>query len=232
MSPERRPFIAVAAAVGVALAVAAVVVVFGIRNVPSFPSLTDHPDRSITGVIAFIDRSNPDSRCINIVDAAGGPVRHVPCDVTTSGSLTWTPDGRLQVRRFAAGSSQFASIDPATATVTTTGTTLPNRLPGLVSPSTSQTRTFERLDGSTVRVRGHDGRPELRIVKGSSTRTILKAKGPDDYGFDTASWSPDGRWILVRDSEDRLIIVAADGPPQPRVLATHASNPVWYQPGF
>ena len=238
MRPERRALFAVLGALAVAGAVILVIAVFGLRDIPKFPALADHPDPAITGVVAYVERSEDNgTRCIKLVDAAGGPVRPVPCDkVSSTGGLAFTPDGRLQVRRFdsSSPSNHTVLVDPATGEITPQ-TTLPLRIGGALTFGGSSAPvvrgTFERPDGSTVRVRHTDGHPEIRIAGGSNPRTVLKVKAPRDYDFSNVSWSPDGRWILVVDSEQRLIVVAADGPPRPRILARNVVDPVWYQPG-
>lgn len=62
-------------------------------------------------------------------------------------------------------------------------------------------------------------------------RTLLAAEGLRDYAFLHARWSPDGEWVLVLDSVDRLLLLRAAGDPVPRVVATGVDQPAWYVPG-
>jgi DNA-binding beta-propeller fold protein YncE len=89
-----------------------------------------------------------------------------------------------------------------------------------------------RDDGAEAVVRhgDDDGSWEVQVVQDGTTRTVLSASGPDDYSMWGAQWSPDGRTIVVFDSARRAIAVAADGEPNPRVIATNADRLAWYQP--
>ena len=55
---------------------------------------------------------------------------------------------------------------------------------------------------------------------------------PPTYTFWEARWSPDGEWILVRDSnQDLLVARAIEGAPL-RLLADRVSGPfAWHIPG-
>lgn len=50
---------------------------------------------------------------------------------------------------------------------------------------------------------------------------MLEVDGPADYSFKTPDPSPDGRWLLVGDSDGRLLVVDANGsgPRNARVIA-------------
>ena len=83
--PRRRHRVRVAVAVVVsAVALFWVVVGLGMviyhwqesRPIPSFASLADHPDRSLSGTVAYYDSQ---SGCIRIVAAAGQPSQQVWC---------------------------------------------------------------------------------------------------------------------------------------------------------
>ena len=99
------------------VAVVAVVVVAGVvatvreatRKVPSFPSLTEHPDPSLHGTVAYYAKDG----CVHIVAASGAADKLVPClprgqDVKQAEKLgkligpqlVWLPDGRLEVTMF------------------------------------------------------------------------------------------------------------------------------------
>jgi hypothetical protein len=83
-------------------------------------------------------------------------------------------------------------------------------------------------DGQRLETDGFDGRARvvLRGADGERT-TLLEVRGPRDYGFWEAQWSPDGKWVLVVDSVERLLVVPADGGGDARILAEDASAPHW-----
>ena len=46
---------------------------------------------------------------------------------------------------------------------------------------------------------------------GSPKRSIVSFDGPRGYMFGSPQWSPDGEWILVSDTEGRLLILDEEG---------------------
>ena len=116
--PRRRHWIRIAVGVVVSL-FALFWVVVGLsmviyhsqesRPIPSFPSLADHPDPSLSGTVAYYDSQ---SGCIHIVAAAGQPSKQVWCLPKEGPStwlkvgkpagpqLVWRKDGRLEVTMF------------------------------------------------------------------------------------------------------------------------------------
>ena len=62
---------------------------------------------------------------------------------------------------------------------------------------------------------------------------IARVTGPPGYGFSDPRWSPDGEWILVRDSNERLLVVQARVGTPLRVLADRAwAGYAWHVPGL
>jgi hypothetical protein len=89
-----------------------------------------------------------------------------------------------------------------------------------------------RADGSRLEVTASDGRVVLRVRDPQGeARELLRADGPRDYGYPQVQWSPDGRWVLVLDSRERLIVVSEDAGVAPRALAEDAASPAWFIPG-
>ncbi len=94
-------------------------------------------------------------------------------------------------------------------------------------------------DGSEVEVPYGDDEQRARIVARSpvdgTERTLVSVRAPADYSFETVTVSPDRRFLLVVDSEGRLLVGRADGSSGLRLLATGAQSygrPVWQQPLF
>jgi Tol biopolymer transport system component len=235
MTDSRKVLTSVIASVVVIGVVVGLVLVFAIIPLPTFASLVDEPDTSIPGTVAFSQWDNGDL-CIWTVDAAGGEEPHeVLCDgnIGFADFLPgWTAEGMLLVQDFRGESQAFRVIDPET------GTTL-NRV------TMDQTDTprdpvgrdlYTAPDGSEVYTENDPGSP--RVVVQSPTgvdRTILEVEGPKDYSFNQATWSPDGEWLLVQDSEGRLLILAAQGDPNPRILVDDSdgwSPASWFIPGY
>lgn len=88
-------------------------------------------------------------------------------------------------------------------------------------------------DGSEVEV-PYEDEQRARIVARSPVdgrrRTLVSVRAPADYSFETVVVSPDGRFLLVTDSEGRLLVGPADGSSDLRLLARGAEpygRPVW-----
>ena len=106
----RRALWVLVVAVAVVVVVGAVVIVReSTRKVPSFPSLTEHPDPSLHGTVAYYAEDG----CVHIVSASGAADKSALClprgqDVKQAErlgkligpQLVWLPDGRLEVTMF------------------------------------------------------------------------------------------------------------------------------------
>jgi hypothetical protein len=235
MTDSRKVFISVVASVVVIGLVVGLVLAFAIIPLPDFPLLADDPDPAIPGTVAFARWEN-DGLCISTVPAGGGDEREIICEQNIGfGEFTagWTPDGLLIVEEFRPNGEWFRLVDPDTAeTVERVGfqQTSLGREPIPI-------RKFEEnADGLTLLVEGPRGEPRLEVYgNGSVERTILSVDGPADYWFNSASWSPDGEWILLQDSEGRVLIVSPDGDPNARILTDDVDSWMaasWYIPGY
>jgi Tol biopolymer transport system component len=245
---ERRTTAALLAAVAVVVAVTAAVVGFGIRRLPSFPAVSDAPALDVPGTIAYLASDDDGDACVTVVAAAGGAPRSVLCadDATAVewiSEVAWSPDGRLLVH----GNGEFGD-EVVLVVDMSTGAVLERILlarpeDGLVAPFGAVGEVRTRPDGAEVLVAGayDEGEAKLAVRDGAgATRTILTVDGPRDYGFTDAVWSPGGEWILVQDSDGRLLVVAADGKPDPRLLLDRGEHGprypepggvAWYVPG-
>ncbi|MEX2393526.1 MAG: hypothetical protein WD826_03495 [Actinomycetota bacterium] len=251
--------ISIALATVVSLVVVVVIVVFGRSSPTAFPSLAEEPDASVPGSVAFI-REDADDRCVFVVAARGGTPNQVYCpDGGSIEHLLWTEDGELAVVGYSRTGSAVTVVDAGDGRVLdhhrAEDVEVNGQIPGrgplssgygrAVPPQTSGPGTGDvyaiddyrtvRADRATLEWDyGFEGEreAELRSVdKKRSPSVIFRARGPRDYGIAGAQWSPDGKWILAVDTEERLIVVGADGAPAPRILATEASAAAWYIPG-
>jgi hypothetical protein len=207
------------------------VLAFAVIPVPEYPSLTESPDDAIAGTVAFVRWEN--GSCLYTVPAAGGPDHEVMC--TNGGDLEprWTPDGMLVVTQYDGGPGWWLIVDPATG-----------REIERIRMGDEAAREFDRgyeagdidIDGATVFSRGDGGNPTIVIQSDDGTeREVVSLEGPRDYRIDSMIWSPDGRWILFTDSEERLLVVSVTGESRPRILAEDVSIwpwSSWYIPGY
>jgi hypothetical protein len=232
MNSSRRLVVAVAGLV--VLAGVAVVAVFalGVRHVPDYPTLAEQPDPPLTGTIAWSGWTDDQGPCTWLAELGSEP-RQLWCGEEPDapfGYAAWQgfdESGNLIVASYRVGpdteESTLFTVDPDTLEV------IAERP---IDASERPPDLTVRDDGAEAVVRhgDDDGSWEVQVVQDGTTRTVLSASGPDDYSMWGAQWSPDGRTIVVFDSARRAIAVAADGEPNPRVIATNADRLAWYQP--
>jgi hypothetical protein len=224
-----RAVVAVSASVLVVVAVLVIVLVFGVIPLPDYPSLAEQPDASIPGTVAFITDGQP--ACLGVVPASGGVATEVRCGAVELGTLGWTSDGKIITIDFTTSTARYLIIDPTSGEIIDT-------VPAGVDEPTPLVREPEstRADGAVLITDNTRGATAVKLRSPNQDPvTILSADGPQDYSFDVATWSPDGQWVLVVDSEGRILIVGASGSPGARLLVEGASrwmNAAWYMPGF
>lgn len=232
-TPRHRPAIAIAGAAVVVVVTILMILVFGLVPVPSFPSLAEEPDPSVPGTVAFV-RSDQEQQCLSIVPAGGGEITDLQCTTEWYGleALAWTPDGALAAAAYAGGAPEVAVFD------TTTGEEVDRVAVGDPDPVAAwQRERQERDDGSRLLLSGGvGGEATLRVRDpDGSRRDLIHVEGPRDYRFTAAQWSPDGAWVLVADTRGRLLVVAAEGDPNPRTLVAGRGDVpqgfAWYVPG-
>lgn len=224
-----RAVLAVSASVVVILAVLVAVLVFGVIPLPNYPSLADNSDTSIPGAVAFITDDNPP--CLGVVQASGGPTTELRCGVVEVGTLGWTSEGLIVTIDFSSAAPRYLLIDPVSGEVVDTVPTDFEEPKPLAWESQST-----RADGAVLITDNNRGTATVKVrVPNQEPTSILSTEGPQDYSFDVATWSPDGQWVLVVDSEGRILIVGESGTPTARLLLEGASrwmNAAWYIPGY
>jgi hypothetical protein len=233
---KQRQTVAILIATAISVAVVGVIVGFGRALPTSFPSLRDEPDATIPGSVAFL-RGREESPCVFVVEARGGEPREVHCTHLAYWSidtLAWTPGGDLVLKGYSDRGERTLVLDTATGRVKDEiePTDVPlGRVPADLH-GLEQARQI-RSDKTAIDLGNQDGEESsVRTREPNGTaRTIFRASGGREYRFTEAQWSPDEEWILVADSEERLIVTAADGEPGPRVLAEDASKAAWFIPG-
>ncbi|MFN8018758.1 MAG: hypothetical protein U0P45_11620 [Acidimicrobiales bacterium] len=242
-SPRRRRWPWVLAGI-VALAVVvlagAVVALIGSesRPVPTWPKLTDDPDPSLHGTVAY---TAPDG-CVRVVAASGARSKQVLCvpeqDMAKAPKegkqagpqLRWRDDGRLEVTMFRwlppaneaeakQGPPDYEAlwqklVDVRTDTVTEVAASdLPAKPSAVDGPSKAP-------DGRIVRWSSDPSTGKVRVwlEAGDGERTLMAAHGPGKYGYDlqTASWSPTWDWVVADDG--RILVITTGASPTTRIL--------------
>lgn len=209
------------------------------RSVPKFAALSEHPDASLQGTVAYTTGEN---RCVRVVAAAGQPSRDVVClgplqldpaKAVTEGKemvapqLVWRPDGRLEITGFLmqvgpdtkgkppvykAGWQKI--VDVRTGTV--------EDVPSSELPAAPNRTTQPAVSPDGKRVswtqNGATGQVKVKVTDATGSRTVLSAHGPGEYGYALYSvfWAPDGRWIAADDG--RILVITPGNPSVTRVL--------------
>ena len=223
-------------AVGVVVAVAAVfVLVTGLaivafhrreaRPLPTFPSLAEHPDQSLSGTVAYYAS---DTRCIRIVAAAGAPSKQVWCLPLEGPStwvkvgkpvgpqLVWLADGRLEVTMFRMKPTKGTkSAPPLTAgwqKIVDVRSGEVEDVPASKVPSTPNESTQPTVSPHGERIRWTEnastGQATVTLTTATGTRTLLSVHGPGEYTyqFGPAFWAPNWQWIAASDDGRALVI--------------------------
>lgn len=201
-----RPVAAVIGALAVAVVATVVIVAFGYTPVPAYPARIDP---QAEGTVAFLR-----DECVFVVPGRGGEPRRLRClegVAPEPEGVRWRDDGSLVVRAYGSVPQEVV-LDPRTGREIDRQP-VREREPRSPEPS-------RRGDG-TVAYAG--ARASLYVrAPGGSARLLIAPAGPRDYAFVAVSWSPDGRFLLVADTERRLLVVTAEGAPQPRLLVKDA----------
>lgn len=179
------------------------------KGPPEIRPITADPPLQTSGVIAFVERppragEDPTRGCVFVVRASGEtPARRLGCSgdgivPPTIARISWTASGDLRVL---AGTGQ-AIVLPVDAGKPAKGS-IPE-LKRTAGRRTDGTRVYSAVvaeDSTNLAVR--------QPLAGR--RTIVSFDGPPGYFFGRPQWSPDGEWILVSDTEGRLLIVDEHG---------------------
>jgi len=224
MSPRARTLVATIGAAVVVVAAVIVILVVGFVPVPDYPSLAGATDSSPLGRIAYSVGAEDehegefDERCVHVVDATTGSPTRVLCRDGLGWAMGWTDDGHVVAedhhRGFEErnGSTPVLLIEPEAG-----GGVEPARSAGEPRFLWPEQRT-RRDDGTRVDTED-DGRGVVLRSDDGATRVIVHPdEAPSNYRFIDPQWSPDGRFVLVTDTEGRLLVVTAEEEPEAYVL--------------
>jgi hypothetical protein len=194
--PSRRPLLLVAAGL-VAVVIVALVLLVGVVRPPTLEPLAD-PAFDGTVAVASWERD----WCLSIIDA-GGSRTEVRCDGSGGELLGW-PDEGVLVRAWEGDDEYLLTVDPRT------GETLDRTRVVL-----DEEHEAWWLEPDVGPVSPRDGQLVVRY----RNEVVWSVEADEPYEV-TAGWaSPDGRWLILQDSADRLLVVPTDGSAPPAVWA-------------
>ncbi len=208
--PQRSTVALVAAAL-LLIVVVALVLVFGIARPPALSSLADQPDPAPPAAVAWTSFDPDDGPCLHVA-RPDGTTEVLVCNL--DGEVwAWDDDG-IAVFTYRAR-DELEIIDPATGEVVERREVDPE---GRSGPS----------PGGTVSSRHGDG--TLTVTRVDTRDVIWEVDAPEGYRIGQGAVSPDGNWVAMFDSTERLLLLPADGSAEPRVWAEDTTEwdlPVW-----
>jgi hypothetical protein len=205
-----------AAAAGVAVVVAVIVLIFGYSSPPQFPSLYEAGAPALEGAVAHQEFGPED--CVWVLDVATGDSQEVFCD-SWAWAESWDENGNLRIHA-GNGHEQVWVVDPDTGTVLGAEAVEDGPPPedeGGPPPE-------EELP---LRSRSAEGRVTLTYGAGTDAVTLIDIDAPRNYRFHMYGLTGEGDYAWVCDSEDRLLVVSMDGSSGPWLVAEDISDPIW-----
>ena len=203
---------------------------------PSFASLIENPDTTLSGTVAFISEAkdpeskNPDMKerqaCARVSLASGAVAKDVYCWTISESALAtavWRGDGRLLVTGFEASEGDQPAA-PVWAKVVEVTTGMAEDVPEeqLGRGARPSDQPVESPDGERISMTSGDGVGTDTMSGPSGTRTLLEIDRADpDWSLQSGPvWSPDFAWVMTWDG--RLLLTTDCQEPATRVLAEEA----------
>lgn len=210
--PGSRSLPALLAAAVLVVAVIVLVLVFGIARPPELATVEEVPAPSPEASIVWSQWDDGDT-CIHTVDPQGAR-SEIGCGYEGQELVAWNEEG-IVVLVWGPPREAAEIIDPDTGEIV--GRT-----------DVGDPEEWLEPDGGAVRSRHRDG--TLTVTLRDSGVVLWQVEAPENYGVNDGVLSPDGRWVVLVDRSERLLLVPADGSSQPRVWAEVEDSwvrPVW-----
>lgn len=201
---------------------------------PQFPSLAANPDPSLHGTVAYLDDS---TGCVRIRSVSGRPARNVYClpaqdpavakekGKLVGPQLRWRPDGRLEVTMFRMPVKPGPGYHAGWQKLVDVRTGKVQDVPAADVPATPAVNAHPAVNAAGERISwtSEDGKVEVLLHRGATTRTLLSAHGPfETYRLGAAFWGPEGRWVLADDG--RILVITTGAHPVTRVLTEESAS--------
>lgn len=223
-----RSVAAVAVAVGVLVAAVVAIAVLGRATPPELPSLADEPDPPVRGELAVLAGADDDDRtCLSHVTLPAADETELHCDAADLRDVGWADRDTIQATaHHDGGLVRVVTVDVGDGAVTE------RIVPRGEVPATEGGEVVEpygpaeRADGRRATV-GHDEPPTVTVMDAAGrVRGEHRVAGGRHYRLDGVGWSPDGRWLVVADSADRLLVLD-ERAANPRVLLEDVRAAAW-----
>lgn len=210
-SSSERSLALLLIAAALVITVVVLVLIFGVAHPPEVAALEDQPDPAPSARVVWNDDEN-DEPCVTIA-APDGTTSEVTCTVDRDEVVAWDEDG-IVVRTWRVR-EELRWLDPETGEE-------------VGRDEVDDPAAFETYRHSEVTGRSRSG--TLQVTLDETGELIWETEAPDGYRVQSGSLSPDGAWVALIDSANRLLVVPADGSQPPRLWAEDVSTwqaPVW-----
>ncbi len=192
-------------AAALVVVVAILALAFGIVRPPAVGGLTDAQRAALPGGVAWTQFNEREGCTELVVAQPSDDGTAVVCDSQLDRVIGWTSDGIVTLSYVPDG-QRIEPRDPSTGEVlSNSNVTVFGDKPE--SDGIGAGFTVDRVDG-------------MLVVANRSGATVWETKADARYEIGTLAVSPDGRWVAMTDSAERLLVVRADGSEPPAVWAT------------
>lgn len=205
-----RSLPALVAAAVVIVVVVVLVLLFGVARPPQLATVEEVPTPSPEASVAWSQWGDGGS-CIHTVDPQGTR-SEVGCGYEGQELVAWTDEGIVVLVGVPRGEAEV--IDPDTGQV--------------VDQIDGEPEEWFGPGGGAIHSRNLDG--TLTVTLRDSGVELWQVDAHENYDVNTGVLSPDGRFVVMVDRSERLLLVPADGSAAPRVWAEVDESwirPVW-----
>jgi hypothetical protein len=208
---EDRSVAALAAAAALVVLVVVLVLFLGVARPPELASLAEQPEPAPSAAVVWMTWG-PDGACLSVAHPDGSSEELV-CNRDGAEVRAWTDEG-IVLWGYGAR-DEVRIVDPRTGETTTQRTAEAEVRPG---PGVAEDVSARRDAGVLI------------VTRRDTGDVVWEVAAPEGYEVLGGAVSPDGDWIAMLDSTDRLLVVPADGTAAPRVWVEDAARwsvPVW-----
>ncbi len=192
----------------------------GLKPTPEFTLLSEQPDDSLVGTVAFI-ATRGDRVCVDVISASGRNRREAACFSATPDYLEWQVDQRLRVLSF--GPLERPQDRWGRIVDVVTGEVID--VPLAEVPEEGPAVSTSGPLGQVITSESSGGRLHIDLTADRTTRRLLSVSAPSTYTVGGFVWSTTGAWFVGKDDLDQVLLVTTADPSSTRVLAEGAYAP-------
>jgi hypothetical protein len=248
VTKNKKLFIAVGGSMLMVAAAIGAIAAFGYTEDPEFAWLRDAPDTTIGGNIAYVTETDSEN-CVHVVAASGGEPIRLGCSDISARQVSFTSDGKSVVTvgtdYSQPGFSSTAVVYDLQTREEVESFPVAEAGPPSFEGSGELFTSSDSWDYSSgLFGSGQDGAHTVWVARDPDGKDrLVSRRAPGNYDFTSAAYSPDRKWILIQDSDGRLLI--GDDQDNARLLVSLTTDEdddfyyygfgdgrhAWFQPG-